>query len=103
MARALRVEYPGEVHHVTSRGNEWRNIFRSDADRRMFLEFLALVGLTFLRFSGLVPHAGKYGTATQQVAAPSPLQPVVRRPVVAMRRHHEEDLQRSDLRRSRAS
>ena len=41
MARALRVEYPGAVHHVTSRGNERRNIFRSDADRRMFLEFLA--------------------------------------------------------------
>ena len=41
MARALRVEYSGAVHHVTSRGNERRNIFRSDADRRMFLEFLA--------------------------------------------------------------
>jgi len=41
MARALRVEYRGAVHHVTARGNARRNIFRSDADRRMFLEFLA--------------------------------------------------------------
>jgi len=41
MARQIRIQYPGAVHHVTSRGNERRNIFRSDADRRKFLELLA--------------------------------------------------------------
>lgn len=42
MARPLRLDFAGAVHHVTSRGNERRNIFRCDADRRMFLHFLAL-------------------------------------------------------------
>lgn len=40
MARQLRIEFPGAVHHVTSRGNEQRAIFRKDGDRRMFLTFL---------------------------------------------------------------
>lgn len=34
MARALRVEYEGAIYHVTFRGNERRDIFRSDGDRR---------------------------------------------------------------------
>ena len=41
MARPLRIEFPGAVYHVTSRGNERRPIFRSDHDRRAFLGFLA--------------------------------------------------------------
>lgn len=41
MARALRIEYPGAVYHVTSRGNERREIFRDDEDRAQFLQFLA--------------------------------------------------------------
>lgn len=41
MARPLRLEYPGAIWHITSRGNERKNIFRSDADRRMLLELLA--------------------------------------------------------------
>ncbi|HEY2094570.1 MAG TPA: transposase [Thermoanaerobaculia bacterium] len=40
MARALRTDFPGAVHHVTSRGNERRPIFIDDRDREMFLEFL---------------------------------------------------------------
>lgn len=40
MARPLRIEFPGALHHVTSRGNERRSIFRDDVDRRMFLTFL---------------------------------------------------------------
>ena len=47
MARPLRVEFPGALHHVTSRGNERRAIFRSDVDRRMFLR---LVGDAVARF-----------------------------------------------------
>jgi REP-associated tyrosine transposase len=40
MARALRTDFPGAVHHVTSRGNERRPIFCDDRDREAFLEFL---------------------------------------------------------------
>lgn len=40
MARPLRVEYPGAFYHITSRGNAGDRIFRSDRDRRIFLEVL---------------------------------------------------------------
>lgn len=40
MARPLRIEFPGAVYHVTSRGNELGAIFRDDEDRRCFLEGL---------------------------------------------------------------
>ena len=40
MARPLRLEYPGAVWHVTSRGNERLAIFRDDEDRTQFLEVL---------------------------------------------------------------
>ncbi|MGK2858630.1 MAG: transposase, partial [Thermoanaerobaculia bacterium] len=43
MARAMRIEFPGAVYHVTSRGNDRRNIFVDDDDRRQFLELLAEV------------------------------------------------------------
>jgi putative transposase len=41
MARPLRIEYPGAVYHVTSRGNAREDIFLSDDDRRKFLAVLA--------------------------------------------------------------
>ena len=41
MARPIRVEFPGAVYHVMARGNERREIFRDDQDRRRFLETLA--------------------------------------------------------------
>ena len=47
MARPLRIEFPGALYHVTSRGNEQRAIFRSDRDRKAFLGFL---GETVRRF-----------------------------------------------------
>jgi putative transposase len=40
MARPLRIEFPGALYHVTSRGNEQRPIFRDDVDCTMFLTFL---------------------------------------------------------------
>jgi REP element-mobilizing transposase RayT len=40
MARALRVEYPGAVYHVTCRGNERRAIVADDADRRAWVQRL---------------------------------------------------------------
>ena len=47
MARPLRIEFPGAVYHVTSRGNEKRPIFKNDRDRKTFLAFL---GETAKRF-----------------------------------------------------
>jgi len=41
MARPLRVEYPGAVYHVTSRGNAQEDIYLEDADREIFLDTLA--------------------------------------------------------------
>ena len=40
MARPLRITYPGTFYHVTSRGNERKNIFKSKHDREKFLEYL---------------------------------------------------------------
>jgi putative transposase len=41
MARPLRIDIAGALHHVTCRGNERRPIFRSNRDRERFLELLA--------------------------------------------------------------
>lgn len=43
MARPLRIEYPGAVYHVTSRGNAGNKIFRDDQDREMFLSIFGEV------------------------------------------------------------
>lgn len=47
MARPLRIEFAGALYHLTSRGNERRNIFRSDRDRKTFLAFLGLAAKRF--------------------------------------------------------
>ncbi len=41
MARQLRIEYPGALYHVTSRGNEKKDIFKSIKDRDKFLSYLS--------------------------------------------------------------
>ena len=40
MARPLRIEYPGALYHVTSRGNGRADIFLDDQDRLTFLDIL---------------------------------------------------------------
>ena len=40
MARPIRIEFPGATYHLTSRGNERRDIFYDDDDRVAFLGFL---------------------------------------------------------------
>jgi putative transposase len=40
MSRPLRIEYPGAVYHVTSRGNEKKPVFKTDTDRQNFLNAL---------------------------------------------------------------
>jgi REP element-mobilizing transposase RayT len=43
MARPLRIEYPGALYHVTSRGDRQEAIFDDDQDRTTFLNVLAEV------------------------------------------------------------
>jgi len=40
MARALRIKYKNALYHITSRGNERRNIFENDHDREFFSQTL---------------------------------------------------------------
>jgi REP element-mobilizing transposase RayT len=40
MGRPLRIEYPGAFYHVTSRGNEQKDVFKSQKDREKYLEYL---------------------------------------------------------------
>jgi REP element-mobilizing transposase RayT len=47
MARPLRIEFPGAVYHVTSRGDRREPIFVDDEDRRALLE---VVGQALSRF-----------------------------------------------------
>lgn len=43
MARPLRLQFPGALYHVTSRGNARARIYTDDDDHRGFLELLATV------------------------------------------------------------
>ncbi|MGH8677716.1 MAG: transposase [Burkholderiales bacterium] len=43
MARPLRIEYPGALYHLTSRGDGQEDIYRDDADREDFLSVLSAV------------------------------------------------------------
>lgn len=42
MTRPLRLEFPGALYHVTSRGNRQHPIYRDDSDRRAWQDALAL-------------------------------------------------------------
>jgi REP element-mobilizing transposase RayT len=47
MARPLRIEFPGALYHITSRGNAGQRVFRDDGDRETFLATLAWVVARF--------------------------------------------------------
>ena len=47
MTRPLRIEFPGALYHVTSRGDRQEDIFRCDGDREIWLEVLAQVCARF--------------------------------------------------------
>ena len=53
MARPLRIEFPGAIYHVTTRGNARKAVFRDDADRKLFLGALGEVVARF----GWICHA----------------------------------------------
>jgi len=60
MARPLRGAQAGGWYHVTARGNERRDIFRDDADRRHFLNLLeGMVGMFGLRLHVFVQMHNK--------------------------------------------
>lgn len=40
MTRPLRIQYPGAFYHITSRGNDRKDIFSDDKDRKKFLSYL---------------------------------------------------------------
>lgn len=43
MTRPLRLEFPGALYHVTSRGNRSKPIYHHDSDRRLWLDVLGQV------------------------------------------------------------
>jgi len=47
MTRHLRIQYPGAYYHITSRGNERKNIFRDNRDREQFLAYLKSAHLRY--------------------------------------------------------
>ena len=47
MARPLRIQFPGALYHVTSRGHRRENIFLADHDRYAWLDILAKVCARF--------------------------------------------------------
>lgn len=47
MSRPLRIEYPGALYHITSRGNRRAQIFTDDEDHKAFLNILVEVNRRF--------------------------------------------------------
>ena len=47
MARQWRIEVPGAIYHVISRGNGGQDIFLTDDDREMFLGLLEVLSERF--------------------------------------------------------
>ncbi|MCP4489553.1 MAG: hypothetical protein GY820_19890 [Gammaproteobacteria bacterium] len=43
MVRPLRLEFPGALYHITSRGDRREDIYRDDQDRQLFLSVLSRV------------------------------------------------------------
>ena len=62
MARKLRVEYPGAIYHVLSRGDHQEAVFTDNQDRRLFLETLGEVCAKTACLC--VPHADRAGRFT---------------------------------------
>jgi putative transposase len=61
MARPLGIKMPGGFYHVTSRGNERKEIFSGDEDRSKFLGYLPeWVSRYRLRLHGYVLMANHY-------------------------------------------
>jgi len=53
MGRPLRIEFSGAHYHVTSRGNERKDVFKSQKDREQFLSYLESAAFRY----GAIIHA----------------------------------------------
>lgn len=47
MSRPIRIEFPGAIYHVTSRGQAGQKIFVDDEDRHFFLEWMGKIAQRF--------------------------------------------------------
>jgi hypothetical protein len=56
MPRQLRIEYPGAMYHVMSRGNRRQDIFLDAVDRHGFLKTLAEACLNGSKDPPAHPH-----------------------------------------------
>ncbi|WP_082536739.1 MULTISPECIES: transposase [unclassified Roseateles] len=52
MTRPLRIEFPGALYHVTSRGDRREDLFTDDSDRA---ELLAVMAQGLSRFDAVLP------------------------------------------------
>ena len=43
MARPLRIEFPGAIYHVMSRGNAGQTVFRDDSDHQRLIKGFEMV------------------------------------------------------------
>jgi len=46
MGRPLRIEFEGALYHITTRGNEQKDIFLDGEDREKFFEYLQLTKIS---------------------------------------------------------
>ena len=67
MARPLRIEFPGALYHVMSRGNERRRIVRDDADRQKWIEWLRRTVKTCGRRERRQPRGTLHGHGPAQL------------------------------------
>lgn len=60
MARQLRIQFPGAFYHVTCRGNERKEIYRTDGDRSTFFSMLSrsreIYGVTLAAYACMPNH-----------------------------------------------
>ena len=95
MSMALRVEYPGAIHHVMCRGNARRRIFHDEADHQRLIDGLALTVSRFgwemsRTLAELAPmfglgHADSVRNLTRRVDRALPYSGKLRQDIAAIR------------------
>ena len=60
MPRQVRVQYPGAIYHVMSRGDRREDIFIDDVDRQDFLKTLAEACQNFVASACLLPYTQSF-------------------------------------------
>jgi hypothetical protein len=70
MPRKVRIQYPGAVYHLMSRGNRREDIFLDDVDRQDFLKTLAEAYAASAAYGALGSHLVIW---TNRLDKPGPL------------------------------